>query len=275
MASSARNQPGTSSEPRLCNAKASTTHLVRSESLATADNLLVFEVIFCTMAPPPKPVRVVTPLGRSRALISALMELDIFRCAPAAQRIRSSMPDQVHFLQTQCSMHRVHVECMHWEMTAPRRTDVSGRGAAWHGGLQRELHASSGSFHGQAPLVHSVHSRPVGWQDRGACPSLHTRPRLHVDDADVVKGFVRLGVGLALLDGHHHIHALDHPAEHGVLAVQPGRCSGGDEELPMWRVGGGCLDWGQTCKWKGGPAPIGTALPPAGHKASFDCPWQR
>ena len=43
--------------------------------------------------------------------------------------------------------------------------------------------------------------------------------------------------GPHLLYRHHHVHALDHPPKHGVLAVQPGGGHGCDEELRQQRGG--------------------------------------
>ena len=43
-----------------------------------------------------------------------------------------------------------------------------------------------------------------------------------VDDADVLVGFVRLGVDLDVGDPLDDLHALGAPAEHSVLVIQPG-----------------------------------------------------
>ena len=59
------------------------------------------------------------------------------------------------------------------------------------------------------------------------------------DDADIVVGLVRLGVGLNVADVLRHLHAPDHPREHRVLVVQPRRGAHRDEELGAVGVGPG------------------------------------
>src|SRR5215207_181023 len=62
---------------------------------------------------------------------------------------------------------------------------------------------------------------------------------LHPLDHDIVDGAV-LGARLGALDRVDGLHARSHPAEHGVLAVEPGRGLGGhDEELAAVGVGPG------------------------------------
>lgn len=58
-----------------------------------------------------------------------------------------------------------------------------------------------------------------------------------VGDGDLLRRFAR--VGAEGLDLSHHVHALDHAAEHHVAIVQPGRLHGGDEELRAVRVRAG------------------------------------
>jgi len=56
-----------------------------------------------------------------------------------------------------------------------------------------------------------------------------------VGDGDGDDGRVA-AVRLAVLDARHELHALEHLAEHDVLAVEPARDDGGDKELAAVRV---------------------------------------